>query len=263
MLLIRDGALYFQEVGKGDSLLFIHGIAGDANTWDEHAAELAAEFRCVAYDRRGHTRSPRGAIASPSVEVDADDAAEVVTALGLAPVIIVGCDQGSEIGLDLVRQYPSLIRGAILCDPPVDALAHRAARKFRTQMVAELREAPTPRAAVDVFFAYASGTTWTRLSERRREAARSNCAAMLASLDMPPYALTPDDLRRIAVPVRVITGTRSAPFVQRAARTLVRHLPNAELMELEGVASVAYFDRPGAFTDAVRSFAQRLTRSTM
>jgi pimeloyl-ACP methyl ester carboxylesterase len=158
MLLIRDIALYFQEVGKGDSLLFIHGIAGAANTWDEHVLDLGKEFRCVAYDRRGHTRSSLGSIVPSSVEVHTGDAVEVVAALGLAPTTIVGCDQGAEIGLDLIRRYPTLVRGAILCDPPLEVLTPRAARDFRARIASQMHAMPTPRAAVDVFFAYSSGS---------------------------------------------------------------------------------------------------------
>ena len=259
MLVVRDIALYFQEVGKGDSLLFIHGIAEDANTWDEHVLHLGEEFRCVAYDRRGHTRSPLGTIVSSSVEVHTDDAVEVIAALGLAPATIVGCDRGAEIGLDLIRRYPTLIRGAILCDPPLESLTPHAAREFRARVASQMQAAPTPRAAVDVFFTHSSGTAWTRLSEGRREAARSNYAALLASLDLPPYQLTPDNLQHIVVPVRVVTGTRSVPFLRQAARTLAQHIPNAEFLELDGVGSVLYFDQPAVFRDAVRSFAQRLT----
>ena len=46
MLLVRDTTLYFQEVGKGDALLFIHGMCGDANTWDRQVNMLAGGFRC-------------------------------------------------------------------------------------------------------------------------------------------------------------------------------------------------------------------------
>ncbi len=259
MILIRDTTLYFQEVGKGDSLLFIHGTGGDANAWDEQAMTLADEFRCVAYDQRGHTRSPLGTISQPSVEAHADDAAELITALGLAPAIVVGSDRGAEIGLDLVRRYPGLIRGAVLSEPLIGSFEEGNSQEFWATIIPAVQDAPTPRAAVDAFFAAVSGGSWERLPQGRREAARSNHAALLSALTMPPYALAPTDLRAIAVPVRIITGTRSLPRLQRGAATIAEHILNADLVRLTDAGHLTYADQPEAFAAAVRSFARRLT----
>ena len=193
MLLVRDTTLYFQEVGKGDALLFIHGMCGDANTWDRQVNMLAGGFRCVTYDRRGHSRSPWGRIPHPSVQVHADDAAELIAGLGLAPAIIVGSDQGAVIGLDVVRRYRGLIRGAVLSAPTLDSLDPSGAREFWAPILTAVRAAPTLREAVDAFFRAAGGESWGRSPEAPREAARANHAALRSALT-PPYALAPTDL---------------------------------------------------------------------
>ena len=55
-----------------------------------------------------------GGVTQESVELHADDAAALIRALGLAPVILVGSSGGARIGLDVLRRYPDLVprRGA-------------------------------------------------------------------------------------------------------------------------------------------------------
>jgi pimeloyl-ACP methyl ester carboxylesterase len=76
--------LYYEESGAGPAMLFIHGMAGFAGVWSDQMARLGDTFRCVAYDRRGHTRSERGNITQETVELHADDAAALIHELGLA-----------------------------------------------------------------------------------------------------------------------------------------------------------------------------------
>ncbi|MGE5460205.1 MAG: alpha/beta fold hydrolase, partial [Solirubrobacterales bacterium] len=52
--------LFVRETGSGTPVLFVHGMCGDADVWSDQVSRLSDRFRCVAYDRRGHTRSPFG-----------------------------------------------------------------------------------------------------------------------------------------------------------------------------------------------------------
>ncbi len=263
MLLVHDTTLYFQESGKGESLFFIHGAAGDANVWDEQVLRLAQEFRCVTYDRRGHTRSPLGKVSQSSVRLDADDAAEVIAALGLAPAIVVGVDRGAEIGLDLAWRHPRVIAGAVLVEPAIGSLAPAACETYRNLIMAAIRTAPTPTAAVDAFFRVTAGATWDRLPEARHEAARANHAALLAALSLPGYNVIPADLRAISVPVRIIRVARSAPCVEQVAAVIAECVPRAELITLDAAGPLAYMDQPELFAEAIRSFARRLRSNSI
>jgi pimeloyl-ACP methyl ester carboxylesterase len=258
MLLVRDTTLYFQEAGKGDVLLFVHGMCGDANAWDGQVDMLAGGFRCVTYDRRGHSRSPWGKTPHPSVQVHADDAAELMVSLGLAPAVIVGSDHGAEVGLDLIRRYPGLVRGAVLSEPTLNSLDPPGAREFWAPILTEIRAAPTLREAVDAFFMATSRESWGRLPEARREAARANHAALRLALTTPPYSLALTDLDAISVPVRLVIGARAAAFLRRVAAIVSQRLPNTDLVRLDEAGYGCFRDQPGRFGEAVRSFAKRL-----
>lgn len=261
MLIVRDTALYFQEVGRGDCLLFIHGMGGDANTWDEQTAVLCDDFRCVAYDRRGHTRSSVGAIAQPTVTDHANDAAELITALGLSPAIVVGLDHGSEISLDLACRYPGLVRGLALTEPLVNSLGSEDATAFWAPIIGAMQAAPTPQAGVGVFFAAVSRGGWERWPQTRRDAARSNHAALISSLCNTSSVWNLEDLQALKVPVQLISGALSPSLFRKTASMIAKHIPNVELISLAGARYPVNTDQPYAFNNKVRSFARQTESS--
>jgi len=56
----EDGAkLYFEDRGKGDVILLVHGWMCSSKFWRANVPELAKEFRVVTIDLRGHGYSSK------------------------------------------------------------------------------------------------------------------------------------------------------------------------------------------------------------
>lgn len=251
--------LFYEELGHGPHMLFIHGMCGDASVWADQMRRLSPRFHTVAYDRRGHSRSPLGQVTQRTVELHADDAAQLILELGLAPCIVVGSSGGARIAVDLVRRYPLLISRAIFSEPPINALAADGGAAFFTEVKPAVDQAMAsggPRAAVDAFFNVACPGLWRQLPEERRETPyRANAAEMLGDLAMPPYKITLADLRQIRVPTLVIRGDQTAPFFTSITNTLAENIPGAQLVTLQGSGHVTYAEKPAEFAAAVESFA--------
>src|SRR5688572_10580202 len=134
MLPVNGTQLYYldtrPDAGAHPALLFIHGMCGFADVWLGQIERLSSHFRCVAYDRRGHTCSPLGDVAQRTVALHAVDAAGLIQALGLAPCVLVTSSGGARIGLDVVRRYPHLLAGAVLSEPPVLSLVPEGGAAF-------------------------------------------------------------------------------------------------------------------------------------
>lgn len=112
--------LAYDESGAGDpAFLFIHGGAADARAWAPQFADLARDHRCIALNLRGCGDSAAGG--PYSVQQAADDAAEVLVALGAAPAVVVGHSLGGIVALRLNQLYPSLVLGLVLADSPIRA----------------------------------------------------------------------------------------------------------------------------------------------
>ena len=259
---VNGATLYYEESGKGPSMLFIHGMAGFAGVWAEQIARLGDTFHCVAYDRRGHTRSPKGSVTQESVELHADDAAALIQALHLAPVILVGSSGGARISIDLLRRYPGLVRGAALSEPPVFALSPSTAADFMSQVKPAVEKAlasDTPNAAVDAFFQIIDPGFWNGASDERKKIYRANLPAMLADLEMPIYQLTRADLGRIDRPCLMMYGSSSVRWFVEIAKIAADAIPNCRLVEIVGAGHATYASRPVEFVAALRDFASLLS----
>ncbi len=81
-------------------------------------AELLADEFTISCDRRGNGRSLRPpGWAATSAEEQADDAAALHEALGLAPAVVFGTSLAGVIALCLMLRHPRAVSGAILHEP--------------------------------------------------------------------------------------------------------------------------------------------------
>ena len=252
---IGGTSLYVREAGVGPTILFIHGMCGNADGWTGQIERLSGDFRCVAYDRRGHTRSPLGDVEQRSVQLHADDAAELIEALGLAPVLVVGSSGGARIGVDMLIRHSRLLRGAVLSEPAILGLAPDLLPALFAEVEPRLRAAATPERAVDAFFEVIDPAMWAATPEERKDVYRANHPELLGDLEMPQYLPSLEEFAAVRVPVRIIRGELSLAVFKEVAATVAASIPGAELVELEAATHATYHLQPDAFADAVRSFA--------
>jgi 3-oxoadipate enol-lactonase len=257
---LRGTTIHHQQAGTGPDLLFIHGMCGDAEVWADQVLRLQDRFTCTTYDRRGHSRSPRGD-APERDATHAEDAAALVEALGLDLVTVVASSGGARIGLELLRQRPDLVRGAVLSEPPLLGVVPDHAERFVAELSPKVTSAVRdqgPEAAVDAFFDHVCPGLWSQLDEGRRARYRANAPAMLAELASTPSTITGADLGQLTTPVLLLSGTASHPAFRAVVDVLARTLPDARLVELEGCGHVTYAEQPERFAEAVATFAHEI-----
>jgi pimeloyl-ACP methyl ester carboxylesterase len=254
---VRDTTIHWEQAGAGRPLLFVHGMCGDAEVWRGQVERLSGRFRCVVYDRRGHSRSARG-VEPESVETHAADAAALIEALGLVDPVVVGSSGGARIAVELARTRPDLLAGAVLSEPPIVTLDAPAGRALRDTILAAVRpvlESGDQRAAVDAFFAAVCPGLWSTVDDRGKDRYRANAPMLMAELTGPTYQFTVADAATIALPCLVLTGEVSHPALRAIATTLADALPQARLRTLAGAGHVTYAERPDDFAAAVAAFA--------
>jgi pimeloyl-ACP methyl ester carboxylesterase len=115
----RAGSIEYREQGSGTPIVFIHGVGVNGDLWRAVAPGLAGEHRCIVPDL------PWGAHSHPLRE-DADLSlagmarivADLLAALELGDVTIVGNDTGGAVAQWLVGHHPERIARLVLtsCD---------------------------------------------------------------------------------------------------------------------------------------------------
>jgi non-heme chloroperoxidase len=100
--------LHVVETGKsaGPSILFIHGISQSWLTWTRQLnSDLAASFRLVSMDLRGHGLSDKPREGYADSKLWADDVNAVIRTLDLERPVLCGWSYGPLVILDYLRHY--------------------------------------------------------------------------------------------------------------------------------------------------------------
>ena len=92
------------------TLLLIHGGKDHARNWDCVARELRSEFHVIAPDLRGHGDSAWATGGSYAISEFVFDIIQLVDALHLAPLTIIGHSLGGAISLHYTGLYPQNVR---------------------------------------------------------------------------------------------------------------------------------------------------------
>jgi non-heme chloroperoxidase len=110
---IRGGGgirLHAREWGdpQAPALLFIHGWSQSDLCWAKQVnGELAARFRIVTFDLRGHglSEKPQGQEPYSDGKLWAEDVAAVIEQIGLERPVVVGWSYGGFVIADFLRAY--------------------------------------------------------------------------------------------------------------------------------------------------------------
>lgn len=123
---LPDGRFHYLTWGaehtERPSMLLLHGITSDAQSWVRVGPALADRYRVYALDMRGHGESIKPPAGAYSLRATADDAAALIEALGLERPVVIGHSWGGATAIVLAseagtqRPIPALSQ-VILEDP--------------------------------------------------------------------------------------------------------------------------------------------------
>lgn len=257
---INGASLHYERQGEGPPILFIHGLGGHADAWANQAARLTGGHTCVRYDRRGYSPSATGSGEVVHAQHSAD-AEALIEALDLAPCVIVGGSLGGALAIDVACRRPDLVRGAVVCEPPLFSLDADAGQSLMADIgprIGDAIEANDGPAFIDSFYGALCSGLWERLDEPARDRYRANGGIAMVDLRSPPLGVTDDRLGACDVPVLVVGGDTSHPSLRTVARRLAAACRDARFVEFEACGHVPYVEQPEQFAQAVEVFLAEL-----
>jgi non-heme chloroperoxidase len=254
------------EAGKADGppIVFIHGFSGNYLTWDrQFTGALAAEFRLVAYDLRGHGASdkPLDAVRYTNSELWAEDLAAVIRAKNLVRPVLVGWSYGGYVIADYIRKFgDSKIGGVVFLgsstkngtSEAVEFLTPEVLALFPDVLSADVRKSVEgTRALTRIFANSMSETTW--------EIAYGSAMMVPPAIRVAMFSrvLDNDDvLARIRVPTLAIHGTGDRIVRVSAARHTAATVPNAKLLLYDGVGHAPHLEIPARLSGDLAEFVR-------
>src|SRR4051794_20870638 len=134
------GRLFVRETGPldGPTLVLLHGWVGTAAVnWLLVYPRLAAQFRVIAPDLRGHGRGPRSNTRFRLTDCAADVGALIET-LDLDDIVLVGFSMGGPVAQLTWRTHSKRIAGLVLCATSYRFVSSSVARMAVTSIVPAL-----------------------------------------------------------------------------------------------------------------------------
>ena len=259
--LVRPGATIAYWVSgpeRAPVVVLLHGATLDHQAWNVQVDDLAARYRVVVPDLRGHGESPlTGAFRF-------DDAVDDIAALldevdTGAPLVLGGLSLGGNIAQEIVYRDAGRVDALIVADSTCNtATRHPLAASLTIAALSTMLLGGRER-----FMQRAAAATSPRDDVQRyvldvnEDRMAFEVVQILASL--LEDALHPDPEYRLPVPTLLIHGAddRIGDIVAGSGEWAARD-PQVEHVVLTGAGHASNQDDPAAFTAAVRAFLGRV-----
>jgi 3-oxoadipate enol-lactonase len=239
--------------GAGPRVLLLHPVGLDLEFMQPVARLLAARYRVMRMDLRGHGRSPLLPLAY-GLEDFADDVHATLVHQRFAPCAVVGFSFGGMVAQVLALRHPADVARLVLCACPgtltdeVRRLAAQRAQDAERGGMAAVLEATLDRWFTQPFRA-AGGDAAARgrlLSTDPRGWAQGWRA--IAAIDTLPR------LGRLSVPALCIAGELDKSSPPPIVQAIADAIPGAGFQVLQGAPHMLFIEQPEAVVEAVSSF---------
>jgi pimeloyl-ACP methyl ester carboxylesterase len=257
--------LYYEEVGSGIPVVFVHEFAGDVRSYEPQMRHFGQRYRCIAYNARGYPPSDVPQDGEKYSQARArDDIRAVLDALKVDKAHIVGLSMGGFAALHFGFSYPERARSLV-----VAGCGYGAAPDKRAQFAAEAEataagfEQQTMAKAAE---GYALGPTrvqfqnkdprgWREFAAQLAEHSTAGSARTMRGVQArrPSLFDLVDKMAALTTPTLIMTGDEDWPCLEPAI-LMKRSIPTAALVVMPNAGHTINLEEPAAFNGHIEDF---------
>ena len=263
---LRQGPIGYFEAGSGPPLLFVHGLFANSALWSKVVPLLSDRYRCITPDwPLGSHSLPLGTPLSPPVV--ADMIGDLIDALGLEDVTLVGNDTGGALCQMFVVNHPGRVQQLVLtnCDAydkfPPQPFTYLLWVARVPGAVGLLALSMRPRLARRLPIAY--GWLAKRMPPEVEDAfvdpvmhdrgVRADVTSFLKNANKRQLIETAERYGTIEIPVLLAWGEDDKAFKIEFAERMERDMPNARLVRIPDSYTFVALDQPERLAAAIAS----------
>jgi pimeloyl-ACP methyl ester carboxylesterase len=261
-----DGVkLYYQEVGTGIPIVFVHEFAGDCRSWEAQFRHFGQRYRCIAYNARGFPPSdvPQG-VERYSQARARDDIRAVLDGLNIDKAHIVGLSMGGFATLHFGFAYPDRARSLT-----IGGCGYGAAPDQRKQFAEEAEAAAVRFEDIGMAKAaetYALGPTrvqfqnkdprgWREFADQLAEHSGKGSALTMRGVQSrrPSLFDLTAEMKKITAPTLIITGDEDWACLEPGF-LMKRMISSAGLVVMPNCGHTINLEDPDAYNGHLDDF---------
>lgn len=257
VLRVRDIEMAFDDSGRGQPVVLLHGFPLNRSMWGEQVEALGKSYRVIAPDLRGH-----GGTTVPdepaTMEESAHDVAALLDELGIESASVGGLSMGGYVALAFARLYPQRVSSLVLADTRAGADSDEArrgreesARGALEKGINVIAEAMLPKLLSPATLAQKPDTV-ARVREMMTSTQPAGAAAALRGM-----ALRRDQrsfLSEISGPTLILVGGDDNLTPPSEASLMHQAIRGSRMTIIEKAAHLSNVEQPEEFNHALLNF---------
>lgn len=257
---LKNCRLFYETRGAGEPLVLISGFASGAWNWFRQAEDLAKHFQVITFDPRGVARSEISADTQVSIQMIADDIAELLDVLEIKKANLLGVSFGGFAAQEFALAYPQKLDKLILACTSFGGNNHVApAWEVLATFISTddlnrgdaVRRFMIPAFTADFYAAH--GETVEKVCRLREENFVPE-KVYLAQLQSATSFDTESRLGNIEAETLILTGDSDIVVPPQNSRNLAQAIPNAKLKIIENSGHMFFIEKAAEFNRIVSQF---------
>lgn len=244
------------------TLVLLHGQMENGRCWMRVAKELRPHYDLVVPDSRGHglSEAPERGY---GIEDRASDIAGIIQSLSLTNVVLVGYALGAETAIGAAANFPNLVRGVVLEDPPWPGRFYGSTIEERTERALKWREEVIEMKSKShkdlIAQAREQHPDWIEEELDPWAESKKQVNPNITNIIFAPRRRWSDYLREAACPILLITGnpSRGATVSEQTVREASIFMQNGRVVNIPNAGHSIHREQLEAYLKALRNFLDK------
>ena len=236
---LNDIAMYVEQHGSGEPIIFLHGGMGSSNSWADQVEFFSKNYRVITPESRGQGRTTDSK-AALTYHLMAEDTVQLMDKLKISSAYIVGWSDGGNIGIDMAIHHPDRVKKLVAYGANINPAG------LQNHFLEYLRTVTPEKLQRD------NGREYVALSSTPEHLPVMAEKIRVMWLAEPNFSA--GDLAKITSPTLVMDGQQEELIRPDHAKEIAAAIPKAKLVMLPNVGHYATFKTPEQWNEAVASF---------
>ena len=258
--------IFYNSIGKGHTILCIHGFAADHTAFRLTEKTLGRDHNIISMDLRGHGKSDE--TKDLNIELLGRDLHEIIKKLGLKDFSILGWSMGGSVALEYIKTFGTEeLKSLILVETSLKLINDKSWEHglfkgdyTETDLKSDLKRMDKSystwgRNFLKRMAPNLSGKDFEIAAKLIEDRNKESMKSLWKSLSEQDYS---DITQKIDIPTLIINGEKSEFYNLESAQKMAQLIKGAEVKTIANAGHLVPLENPVEFARVVREFINKL-----